>query len=120
MGWILKRIDEIEDTISKLPIAAIGHNKPPEPIESPPLTKTEIREINFHINLMREQPAVPTQVPTDVGVAARRLRTIGKAMLAYSAMKTLDAATAPLWEKLGMDLTALSDLIVEWIKPIFT
>jgi len=78
---ILKRLAAIEDTISKLPIAGIGHNKPPEAIEPLPLSGREVEEIRNYIAVVKAQPAAPAQLPTDVGLAATRQKFFAQKIL---------------------------------------
>jgi hypothetical protein len=109
---ILKHITAIEEIIPQLP--GLGHNKPPEPIETP-LTSDEIAEINVHITVMNSLPAVPTQLPTTIGLASERLKILGDKIVRYAA---ITGGITTLWDKFGDHLMAAGNLIAEWIKML--
>jgi hypothetical protein len=125
---ILKRISALEETIAKLSIAGIGHNNPPEQIEpAPPLSESEFSEITIYITLLKEQPAAPTALPTQLGVAANRLKSLSEKVYdhleAHAIEYTISAATTAtatvaLWHKFADDLMALGTSMTEWLMVL--
>ena len=116
---ILRHIDATEKIIPQLP--GIGHNKPPEPIEPPPLTTDEIEEIKIYITVVNGLPAEPTQLPTLLGRAWQRLKTLGEKVLTQLATQAAIGAAltvAASWHELGDHLIAAGNLIAEWIKVL--
>lgn len=110
---ILNHITTIEEIIPQLP--GVGHNNPPEPIEPSPLTSDEIAEIKIHITVMKGLPAAPTELPTAIGRAAQRLKTLGDTVVRAAAVL---GATKALWDQLGDHLITAGNLIAEWIKVL--
>lgn len=123
---IQKRIASIEETIAKLPIAGMGHNNPPEPIEpAPPLSEGEFAEITIYITLLKEQPAAPTQLPTQLGVGANRLKILSKkiydhleAHVIEYAISVAGTAMVTPWRQFGDDLMALGNSVTEWLMVL--
>lgn len=117
---ILRHIDAIEKIIPQLP--GIGHNKPPEPVEPPPLTTDEIAEVKVYITVVNSLPAEPAELPTLLGRAWQRLKILGEEVLTQLATQAAGAAVtvaaAALWHELGDHLIAAGNLIAEWIKVL--
>jgi hypothetical protein len=80
-----ERIRVLEIAISRMPPppAGLGHNNPPEPIEDVPITSAEWGEIPQLLEVVKQQPVVPAQAPTEAIAAARTLRGIGERVLSY-------------------------------------
>jgi len=119
---MLRRIAALEDTFAKLPIAGIGHNKPPEP-EPLPLAESEFTEIKVYIVFLKEQSAVPAQLPTRLGVVARELKTLGQRVLDHLQAHAIEIGIAAvsglgIWHEFGERLMALGNVVTEWLKAL--
>jgi hypothetical protein len=128
-GEMLRRIAAVEIAIERLslPPAGIGHNRPPEPIESSPLSGAEIGEIERQIDIVKMQPPLPKQLPIEARQAADKLKTFGEKILAYCGKQADTFITEvvksagkalPIWALFGEELIALSTSISHWLSAL--
>ena len=125
---MLARLSALEAAAAALsdPAAGIGHNKPPEPIEPPPLNADELQKIRRNIAFLKALPAV-SKASADAPRAATWFKTAGEHVLAYlmkqgdnlisEGVKAL-GKQGPLWLILGDRLIAAGDAIVAWLKAL--
>ena len=128
-GEMLRRIAAVEKAIERLPLppAGVGHNRPPEPIESSPLSAAEIGEIKRQIDTVKTQPPFPEQLPIEARQAANKLKTFGEKILVYCGKQADTFITEvvksagkalPIWALFGEELIALSTSISHWLSAL--
>jgi len=109
----------------------IGHNRPPEPIETaPPLSEKELGEIQEDIAVLRKQPPAVYPPSTEAVAAVSRLSKISRAVVAYvgkQADNFVSSATneagkraiqSPFWLAIIHQLPALADIAHQWLQSL--
>lgn len=87
---MLRKLDSVEsafEELGKLP-AGIGHNNPPECIETMVLDSAELEELRNAVALLKAQPVEPTELLDAIAQAASTLTNIGKKITGYCAKQS--------------------------------
>jgi hypothetical protein len=119
----------------------IGHNKPPEPIEDPPLSTKDLGEIRTAMAVLKRQPPVPSVLSIEARTAVTllmkfgdRLRPLGRTVGGYI-LKQADSfvtkavekageevgkriVQSPFWIVLINKIPALADVAHRWLESL--
>ena len=137
---MLERIEALEQALVRprqRRRGGIGHNKPPEPIETEPLSANELREIRQAMAVLRAQPSAPSAPSTEARAAVTlltklgdRLRLLAIAAGAYLGKQADNFVTeavkesakrivqSPFWLAVINQLPALADVAHRWLESI--
>jgi len=127
---MLERIAELEKALAEAALPpAIGHNKPPEPIDDLPLTNLEKTDLQTALLILKTQPVYPDDDGAIAREAAQKIETIGSKLRAWCATQADNFVTeavkkagavagAGLAAYLATKLLGLSAIVMEWISLI--
>jgi hypothetical protein len=137
---MIEQIEALEREMANRPPErrrrGIGHNNPPEPIEPPPLTTSELGQIRRAMAVLKKQPPAPvahTKARAAVTLLTKfgnRLRPLARATGAYILKQTDNFVTevvkeagkrivqSPFWFAIINKLPALADTALRWLESL--
>lgn len=120
---VLSRLDELERALQalQLPSAGIGHNQPPEPIETTaPISEEQRQQLIVNIQEIKIEVQSPqpdyAKVEEKAGLLAKAAAKI-KSWIAKSLDKAIVAGLALEYPKILDYLHAAGKAIMEWLPP---
>jgi len=133
---MLRRISKLERTMAQMPSVSpgIGHNHPPDPIESFALTVADQAEITAAVEVLRAQPIEPQDGGKTAAEAAQTLKFKGEKIstwLSTQADNFVSEAVkeagkefgkwgmrAAIWSAILAELQSVYGSVVQWLSHI--
>jgi hypothetical protein len=134
---MIKQIEALEpkiDSLREQQRHGIGHNNPPEPIETAPLSRKRLGEIKKAMAVLKKEPPAPTAPSSEARAAVALLTKFARAAGAYVGKRADDFITAAAkkagekvgerivdlayWSAIIYGLQKLADLAQRWLESL--